>query len=174
MLSFVCVPFSLKNTEKRERKTRNKKQLNNNNIFFLLVVFSIEKIIFCQKTYLEKLSLYCYVCSTVLSMDSYCFFLYISERYLHFRREIKAFVKEVFRSPDTSNRIYLLRNCFQTIYISKICTYPLKELKNFRSVLIILLICKFLNFTAVFVKKKQSKTLQSFYTTFRVRKLIKI
>ena len=34
-------------------------------IFFLLLFFYIEKFIFCQKTYLEKLSLYCYICFTV-------------------------------------------------------------------------------------------------------------
>ena len=32
---------------------------------FLLVLFSIEKFIFCQKIYLEELSLYCYICITV-------------------------------------------------------------------------------------------------------------
>ena len=173
MLSFVCVPFSLKNTEKRERKTRNKKQLNNNNSFFFTCSFLYRKIYILLENLSGKAQ-FILLRLQYSFINGFLFFLYISERYLHFRREIKAFVKEVFRSPDTSNRIYLLRNCFQTIYISKICTYPLKELENFRSVLIILLICKFLNFTAVFVKKKQSKTFQSFYTTFRVRKLIKI
>ena len=32
---------------------------------FLLLLFYIGKFIFCQKTYLEKLSLYCYICFTV-------------------------------------------------------------------------------------------------------------
>ena len=40
------------------------------------------------------------------------------------------------------------------------------------SVSIILLICKFLNFTAVFTKKK--KTFQSFHTIFHVGKLISV
>ena len=43
-------------------KTKNEKKSNNS---FLLLLFYIGKFIFCQKTYLEKLSLYCYICITV-------------------------------------------------------------------------------------------------------------
>ena len=66
ILSFICVPFSLgsickarekKNIGKRETKTKNEKKSNNNNKnIVLLVLFYIKKIIFCWKTYLEKLS----------------------------------------------------------------------------------------------------------------------
>ena len=46
-----------KNIEKRETKTKNEKKPNNNNKnIVLLVLFYIKKIIFCWKTYLEKLS----------------------------------------------------------------------------------------------------------------------
>ena len=41
---------------------KNEKKSNNS---FLLLLFYIGKFIFCQKTYLEKLSLYCYICFTV-------------------------------------------------------------------------------------------------------------
>ena len=41
---------------------KNEKKSNNS---FLLLLFYIGKFIFCQKTYLEKLSLYCFICFTV-------------------------------------------------------------------------------------------------------------
>ena len=49
-------------TEKEKRKMRKSQTTK---ISFLL--FYIKKIIFCLKTYLEKLSLYCYICNTVFS-----------------------------------------------------------------------------------------------------------
>ena len=42
-----------------------KSQTTTINIFFLLLLFYTEKFMFCQKTYLEKLSLYCYIYNTV-------------------------------------------------------------------------------------------------------------
>ena len=45
---------------KRERKTKYEKK--SNNIFFSFLILYIEKIIFCDKTHLEKPSLYCYIC----------------------------------------------------------------------------------------------------------------
>ena len=41
---------------------KNEKKSNNS---LLLLLFYIGKFIFCQKTYFEKLSLYCYICFTV-------------------------------------------------------------------------------------------------------------
>ena len=41
---------------------KNEKKSNNS---FLLLLFYIGKFTFCQKTYLDKLSLYCYICFTV-------------------------------------------------------------------------------------------------------------
>ena len=210
-------------------------------VFFLLLFFYIEKFIFCQKTYLEKLSLYCYICFTVfftwqvignavtptpiqifigfadailrskildnrlgiltqilITMD-YFFYLYISDIYLQFRGKkiliwqinfvIKSIRKrteilakslfsfsiivfnmkfliilfmrksicqgKLFGSLHTSNRIYLLRNCFSKYVYLKDMYLSLKGIGKilFVSVLRILLICKFLNFTAAFTKK---------------------
>ena len=64
----------------------------------------------------------------------------------------------MFVSPHTTNRIYLLRNCFSNYLYLKYMHITLKEIGKilFVSVLRILLICKFLNFTAVFIRKKRS------------------
>ena len=196
---------------------------------------------FCQKTYLEKLSLYCYICFTVffmwqvignavtptpiqifigfadailrskildnrlgiltqilITMD-YFFYLYISDIYLQFREKsiliwainfiIKSIRKRIeilakslfsfsiivfnmkflvvlfirksicqgklFGSLHTSNRIYLLRNCFSNYVYLKDMYMSLKGIGKilFVSVLRILLICKTLNFTATFTNK---------------------
>ena len=59
-----------------------------------------------------------------------------------------------FRSPHTSNRIYLLRNCFSN-YVYLKDTYIIFEGIGkilFLLVLAIILISKFLNFTAMFTK----------------------
>ena len=50
-----------KNIEKRERKTKSEKKSKNSNKYFFTFTFYIEKFIFCQKIYLKKLSLYCYI-----------------------------------------------------------------------------------------------------------------
>ena len=55
-----------KNTEKRETKPKNEKKPNNKNKYFF-TFFYIENFIFCEETYLEKLSLYCYICITNFS-----------------------------------------------------------------------------------------------------------
>ena len=50
---------TLKN-EKEKRKMRKRQKITIN--IFIPLFFYIEKIIFCYKTYLEKPSLYCYIC----------------------------------------------------------------------------------------------------------------
>ena len=208
---------------------------------FLLLLFYIGKFIFCQKTYLEKPSLYCYICFTVFStwqvignavtptpkqifigfadvilrskiLDNrlgiltqilitidYFFYLYISDIYLQFREKsiliwainfiIKSIRKRIeilakslfsfsiivfnmkflvilfmrksicqgklFGSLHTSNRIYLLRNCFSNYVYLKDMYLSLKCIGKilFVSVLRILLICKILNFTATFTNE---------------------
>ena len=55
-------------TLKKEKK--NEKKLSNSS---LLLLFYIGKFIFCQKTYLEKLGLYCYIYFTV-----FCFFFHVA------------------------------------------------------------------------------------------------
>ena len=45
---------------------KNEKKSATINIF-LLLLFYVSKIIFCQKTYLEKLTFYCYICIAVAS-----------------------------------------------------------------------------------------------------------
>ena len=54
-----------KTLKKKERKTKNEKKSNNNNNIFSLLFFYIEKFIFYQKKYLDKLSFYCYICIRV-------------------------------------------------------------------------------------------------------------
>ena len=85
-------------------------------------------------------------------MDYY--FFYIFQRSTFNLEKTKAFVKENFGSPDTSNRIYLLWNCFSNYVYHKDMYITLKGTGKviFASVLRILLIYKFLNFAAVFTK----------------------
>ena len=74
---------------------------------------------------------------------------------VHFIRKKKHLLGNIFGSPHTSNRIYLLGNCFSTYIYLKDMYLTLKGIGKtlFVSVLRILLICKFLNFTAAFTKK---------------------
>ena len=67
-----CRVLFLNTTGKRQKKTiekgEKKRKMRENQTttsIFLLVLFSIEKFIFCQKIYLEELSLYCYICIRV-------------------------------------------------------------------------------------------------------------
>ena len=72
-----------------------------------------------------------------------------------FIRKKKHLLGNIFGSPYTSNWIYLLRNCFSNYIYLKDMHITLKDIEKilFVSVLRILLICKFLNFMAVFTKK---------------------
>ena len=132
---------------------------------FLLLLFYKEKIIFCWKTYLEKLIFlhlcYCFFffcvvgyqkCRTItstpiqtgavlrlkilgnrintllqilLTMDCYFFFLYISEKYLQFRKKTKAFVKENFwftpqKNPDLLTAELFFKLCISQRYVQNI------------------------------------------------------
>ena len=73
-----------------------------------------------------------------------------------FYKKKNHFLGNIFGSPHTSNRTYLLRNCFSNydLYLRDMYI-TLKGIGKilFVSVLRILLICKFLNFTAAFTKK---------------------
>ena len=78
------------------------------------------------------------------------FFFYFSEKHLQFRKKSKAFVREngeIFGSPQASNQIFL-----KDMYIT------LKGLEKILFVLLlrIVLMYNFLNFPAVFTKKKFS------------------
>ena len=81
-------------------------------------------------------------------MDYHFSFLHISEKHKKFTEKQKHFAREIFTSSHTSNRIYIY---LKDMYIT------LKEIGEifFVSVLRILLICKFLNFIAVFTKKEK-------------------
>ena len=61
--------------------------------------------------------------------------------------------------PHTSNRIYLLQNCFSNYVYLKDMYITSKRIGNiqFTSMLRILLICTFLSFAATFTKKNFSK-----------------
>ena len=74
-----------------------------------------------------------------------------------FIRKKKHLLGNIFGSPHTSNRIYLLRNCFSNYVYLKDMYLSLKGIGKilFVSVLRILLICKFLNFTAASTKKNK-------------------
>ena len=83
-----------------------------------------------------------------------------------FIRKKKHLLGNIFGSPHTSNRIYLLRNCFSNYVYLKDMYLSLKGIGKilFVSVLRILLICKTLNFTAAFTKKiKVSKVCIQFF-----------
>ena len=95
----------------------------------------------------------------LVAMD---FFIYVFQGSTF---NLEIFFRKSFDSLDISNWIYLPWNWFQTI--SQRCTEPWKKL-----VLKILLICKFLNFTAIFTEKNQ--TFQSLQKVFHVRKLISV
>ena len=73
-----------------------------------------------------------------------------------FIRKKKHLLGNIFGSPYTSNWIYLLRNCFSNYIFLKDVYITLKGTGKilFVSMLSILLICKFLNFTAVSTKKR--------------------
>ena len=51
--------------EKKKRKMRKIQTATTTNTF-LLLLFYIEKCIFCLKTHLEKLSVHCYICIAVI------------------------------------------------------------------------------------------------------------
>ena len=74
---------------------------------------------------------------------------------VHFIRKKKHLLGNIFGSPHTSNWIYLLRNCFSNYLYLNGMSITLKGIGKimFVSVLQILLICKFLNFTAAFTEK---------------------
>ena len=76
---------------------------------------------------------------------------------IYFRRIKKHLLGNKFGSPHTNNRIYLLRNCFSAYIYLKDMYITLKGIRKiqFVSVLRILLICKFLNFTAASTKKNK-------------------
>ena len=63
----------------------------------------------------------------------------------------KHLLGTIFGLPHTSNWIYLLRNCFSNYVYLRDMYITLKGIGKilFASVLRILIICKFLNFTAV-------------------------
>ena len=107
------------------------------------------------------------------SYELFVLFLYLRE-VPSIQKRKKVLVRKFFGSTHTRNRIYLLRNCFSKYVYLKDMQIALNEIGNilFVSVLRILLIFKFLNFMAVFIKKKL--TFQSLHTIFRVRKLISV
>ena len=116
----------------------------------------------------------------------YFFYLYISDKYLQFRKKsiliwainfiIKSITKGIYHEASgytfykqkkhllgnifdlahASNRIYLLQNCFSNYVYLKDMYMTLKGIGKILFVLAlkILLICKFLNSTAAFTKKR--------------------
>ena len=99
---------------------KNEKKSNNS---FLLLLFYIGKFIFCQKTYLEKLSLYCYICFTV-------FFTWQVIGNAVTPTPIQIFIgfaDAILRSKILDNRLGILTQILITVdyffylYISDIC-----------------------------------------------------
>ena len=72
-----------------------------------------------------------------------------------FIRKTKHLLGDIFGSHHTNKRIYLLRYCFSNYVYLKDMYITLKGIGKilFASVLRTLLICKFLDFTTVFIKK---------------------
>ena len=89
----------------------------------------------------------------LIAMDFY-FFLYFREAPT-IQKKTKAFVRKNFGSPHTSHWIYLPQNCFSNHVYLKDLYITLKGIEKILFVLVlrILLICKFLNFAAVFIQK---------------------
>ena len=80
----------------------------------------------------------------------------------------------MFGPPHTSNQFYLLQNCFTNYIYLKDMYITLTGIKKilFVPALRILLICKFLNFVAVFTKNKNKLSRVAYI--FRVIKLISV
>ena len=90
---------------------------------------------------------------------NYYFFIimiYFSEKYLQFRKKQKHLLRKIFGLFHTSNRIYLLGNCLSNYIYLKDMYITLKRIGKimFASVLRTLQISRFLNFTAVSLKKQ--------------------
>ena len=86
----------------------------------------------------------------------FVFLYFFSEKYLQFRKIQKDLLKKILGSPQISARVYLLQICSSNYVHLKLLYIILKGIGKilFVSVLRIFLICKFLNFRAVFTKKK--------------------
>ena len=149
---------------------------------FLLLLFHI----FCQKTYLEKLSLQCYICissfmwyvtgnAVIKHQRPYtysiliyilravdCLFFYISEKYLLFRQ--KHLLGKMFGSPHTSNRIYLLQNCFSNCAYNKDMYITLKGIGKIL----------FLSVLTSRLSSLKKLNFPNLHIIFRVRKLISV
>ena len=97
----------------------------------------------------------------LITMDYY-FFVFVFQRSTFNLEKTKAFVKENFWFIPSSNRIYLLRKCFSNYVYLKDMYIKLKGVGKLLSVslLTILLICKFINITAIFTK--------NFFKVFKV------
>ena len=89
------------------------------------------------------------------SMDYYFFFYIFQRTTFNLEKKQKHLLRKMFGSPHTSNQIYLLWNGFSNYAYLKDMYITLKGIGKilFVSVLKILLICKFLNFTVVVIKK---------------------
>ena len=90
------------------------------------------------------------------AMDYFFFFSIFQRIIFNLEKNKSILLRRIFGSTRTRNRIYLLRNSFSNyVYLKDICI-TLKGIKKilFVSVLRTLLIFKFLNFTAVFTKKR--------------------
>ena len=90
------------------------------------------------------------------AMDYFFFFSIFQRSIFNLEKNKSILLRRIFGSTRTRNRIYLLRNSFSNyVYLKDICI-TLKGIKKilFVSVLRTLLIFKFLNFTAVFTKKR--------------------
>ena len=53
-----------------------------------------------------------------------------TQKHPQFRKKQKRLFVEIFGLPHTSNRIYLLRNCFSNyVFLKDICSYITEELE---------------------------------------------
>ena len=111
--------------------------------------------------------IYEYLATDVVGFNSNGLFFFIFHRNtFNFEKNQKYLLRKFFDSRHTNNRIYQLQNCFWNFVYLKDTYITLKKILKilFVSRLRILLIWKFLNFTAVFTKKiKLSKVCIHFF-----------
>ena len=101
---------------------------NNKTLTRIQICIGLVDAVHRSKTLGDRLSI---LTQNLIAMD-YFFFIYVSEKYLQFRKKQKHLLRKIFGSPHTSKRIYLLCNCFSNyIYISIRYAHTLKGIGKF-------------------------------------------
>ena len=160
---------------------KNEEKSNNNNKYFFTFTFLCRKIYIQLKKILGKTlyySLHCYIYITVFYVTGYwkcsnktptpmhgilmyiliavdCYFVFLHQRSTFNLEKQKHLLGKMFCSPHTSNRIYLLQNCFLNYEYLKDMHITLKGIGK-------------IVFISVF------SNVSKLHTVFHVRKLISV